>query len=367
MKKRVCHVTSVHSRYDVRIFQKECRSLAKNGYEVYLVVNDRKGDEIIDGVQIISTGYLPSGRISRFLLTKRKIKKKLGKTDAQIYHFHDPELLPLASALARKGKKVIFDSHEDVPEQIKDKEWLPRSIRKTVSSVYSLYEKHALKKYNAVISVTPHIVERLGKYNKNTIMLTNYPILGEPPADRLPERKICFAGGIEAQWNHDKIIEAMGKIKDTSYVLAGRGSREYLDYLKSFKEWENVIYLGKIPFEKVKNIYSRCMAGIALNYSRQAEGQGTLGNTKLFEYMEAGLPVICTDYTLWKEIVNKNQCGIVVSPFDSTKIAEAIQYIIDNPETAMEMGKNGRAAAEREYNWNTQEKKLLALYNAVLG
>lgn len=83
--------------------------------------------------------------------------------------------------------------------------------------------------------------------------------------------------------------------------------------------------------------------------------------------MEAGLPVICTDYTLWKEIVNKNQCGIVVSPFDSTKIAEAIQYIIDNPETAMEMGKNGRAAAEREYNWNTQEKKLLALYNAVLG
>lgn len=367
MKKKICHVTSVHSRYDIRIFQKECRSLARNGYEVYLIVNDDKENEVIDGVQIISTGYFPPNRICRFLFSRGKIKKKMKGIDAEVYHFHDPDLLPLANALTRKNKKVIFDSHENVPEQIQDKEWLPKYARKMISIVYSQYEKYSLKKYTAVISVTPHIVERLKKYNKNTIMLTNFPILKNEITDRSPKRKICFAGGIDAQWNHDKILEAIVKIKDVTYVLAGSGSREYLGYLKSFKGWEDVEYHGRIPFEKVRSLYSECLLGVALNYSKQVKGQGTLGNTKLFEYMEAGLPIICTDYTLWKEIMTKNQCGIAVNPLDVPQITEAIRYFLDNPEIAMKMGENGRLAAEREYNWSTQEEKLIALYSTVLG
>ncbi len=366
MKKRVCHVTSAHGRYDVRIFQKECRSLAANGYEVYLIVNDSQNNEIIDGVHIVSTKFRPSSRVRRFFFSQAKIKKKIREIDAEIYHLHDPDLLPLGNALVRKNKKVIFDSHEDVPEQIKDKEWLPRYLRKIVSGVYCWYEKYSLKKYGAVISVTPHIVKRLRKYNKETIMITNYPILEKRSIDRSPKRKICFAGGIDAQWNHDKIIEAVGQMDDIAYALAGSGSKQYLDYLKTLDGWKKVEYYGKISFAEVQSIYADSMIGIALNYTGQVRGIGTLGNTKIFEYMEARLPIICTDYILWKEIVDKNRCGIAINPHNISGIVKTIQYLLDNPEKAAEMGRNGREAVEREYNWETQVQKLLDLYNLMV-
>lgn len=102
---KVCHVTSAHSRYDVRIFEKECISLAKCGYAVTLIVNDDKKDEIKDGVKIVSTGFKPSGRRQRMLSSMKYIWAKMQEVDADIYHFHDPELLQMVSRLKKRNKK----------------------------------------------------------------------------------------------------------------------------------------------------------------------------------------------------------------------------------------------------------------------
>ena len=110
---RVCHVTSVHPRYDVRIFLKECVSLAKAGYEVTLLCADNLPAEIRDGVTIKSVDYFPSGRIKRILGAKKAMLKGALEIDADIYHLHDPELLPVALSLKNRGKIVIFDSHEE--------------------------------------------------------------------------------------------------------------------------------------------------------------------------------------------------------------------------------------------------------------
>ena len=118
---RVCHVTSIHQRYDTRIFQKECISLYKAGYEVFLLVNDENDSEVKNGVQIISTGETFKNRIDRFINLKQIMFSALMEIAAEIYHFHDPDLLPIALLLKKKRKdiKIVFDSHEDFPAQIK--------------------------------------------------------------------------------------------------------------------------------------------------------------------------------------------------------------------------------------------------------
>ncbi len=87
---------------------------------------------------------------------------------------------------------------------------------------------------------------------------------------------------------------------------------------------------------------------------------------KMFEYMSAGIPVIASDFPLWREIIEGCGCGICVDPLDPKKIAEAIDYLVDNPEIARRMGENGRKAVYDRYNWDVEEKKLLALYDSLL-
>ena len=178
-KQRVCHVTSVHPANDVRIFYKECLSLAKH-YDVFLIAPNIADDEC-QGIHRRGVS-LPQSRIKRLLCLNRVYKKAL-EINASIYHFHDPELIPIGRKLKRKGYCVIFDSHEDIPMQILTKEYLPAWSKKPLSAIYTAWERRNLSQYNALVTVTPTILERLKKLNPNTVMVTNYPPFEEIPHD----------------------------------------------------------------------------------------------------------------------------------------------------------------------------------------
>ena len=320
-------------------------------------------DEINEGVKIRSTGVMPSSRKERFLKSHKYLLKKMTDIDADIYHFHDPDLLSLASKMKKRGKKVIFDFHENVSEQIKDKEWIPSIIRNFIRVAYDQYEKFYAKKFNCLITVSPNIVEKLKKENKNVFMVTNYPIVDnvfkEP---EFKKKNVCFAGGISEQWCHESILDAIKDIHGCRYILAGNADNNYMEKLKRKLAWEKTEYLGKIEFEKVKDIYADSMAGLALNISSQVGKTGTLGNTKLFEFMLAGIPVICSDNELWKKIIDENKCGVVVNPGNVHDIKDAIEYVVNNAEDAKKMGMNGRKAAIEKFNWSKEAQKLCKLY-----
>ena len=143
---RICHVTSVHRRYDVRIFHKESKTLRQSGYDVTLLVNDDKNDEVISGVKFISLNYQPKNRYQRMVKVTKLLLVRALEIDADIYHLHDPELLTLALKLKRKGKKVIFDSHEDYLLTITEKKWLPKLLRPLIRFLYQKYEKRIIKR-----------------------------------------------------------------------------------------------------------------------------------------------------------------------------------------------------------------------------
>lgn len=370
MSVKVCHMTTVHKRYDGRILMKECLSLKEHGLDVFLLVNDKDSNEVYKGVKIVSTGFVPANRLDRIINSSKKMYEKAMEIDADIYHFHDPELIMVANRLKSNNKIIIFDSHEDVPSDIADKPWIPKLIRGFISYIYAYYEKKSVKKYDAIISVTPHIVERFKRFHTNVHMITNYPIIFSTDflRKKKPNNNICFAGAVNETWNHEIIIEAIKDLDDVSYILAGPTTEAYLNKLRSLEVWGKVEYLGTIPKDEVVNkIYNNSSIGMVLNYSKQlVVGKGTLGNNKFFEYMLNKIPIICSDYDLWKAIVENNECGIAVNPNNVGEIKEAIKYLLDNPEIAFKMGENGYEAIMREYNWGNQAIVLKSLYDDLI-
>lgn len=364
---KVCHMTSAHAPEDIRIFHKECVSLAKAGYEVYLVECGDSYEK--NGVHIVGVGQPSGGRLSRMTGFAKKVYEAALAIDANIYHFHDPELLPYGLKLKKAGKKVIFDSHEHTAEAILEKTWLPAPMRNSVHWIYSRYQASVCRKLDAVISVTPNVVDFFKKINPKTIQVANFPKFMEEvvPPDYTSQR-LVFAGGISPQWNHHRIIQALEQLPECRYCLCGTVDEGYFRSLQSLPAWEQVDFLGRIPHAQVAGEMSQCSVGLAvLTPGRNTDwNNGTIGNTKIFEEMMAGLPVVCTDFILWREFVDRYHCGICVDPENVEEIAAAIWYLLDHPEEAKRMGENGRRAVKEKFNWGVEEKKLYALYEDIL-
>jgi len=374
-KLSVCHLTSVHKQFDIRIFHKELISLKKAGYDVYQISQGKSG--LRNGVKLIGLGEVPKSRLKRFLFFTKKIYKAALKLDVDIYHIHDPELLPTAAKLAKRGKIVIFDSHENVTGQIEEKTYIPKLFRKIIAKVYSIFERNVLKKLSGVICVSPNFTQKMKKENPNCVTVTNYPLLSEDALGELCIEKksnfsensdkvfkICFPGLISEEWCHLELLNAI-KDLELEYILCGPVHQAYFDKMAIHSAWEKVDYKGVVSRAQVRTHICESNLGMALcrKLPNTDYEIGTLGNTKLFEYMLQRRPVCCTNFVLWQEIISKYNCGICVEPDQPSQIEAAIKWFIKHPEEAKQMGERGYRAVLDEYNWCTQEKILLSFYS----
>jgi glycosyltransferase involved in cell wall biosynthesis len=366
---KVCHLTCVHNRYDGRIFLKECISLQNAGHEVSLVVADGKPDEVKNGIKIYGVSGC-SNRLYRMIKTTQKVYHKAVMLGANVYHLHDPELLPIGIKLKKRRKIVIFDSHEDIPRQILDKKWIPCFLRRIFSTIYCRYESKFLKKINALITVNQIISNRLKQVNANLEIVSNFPIVANIKKNNAKyyNRTICFAGGIVDDYNIHLILKAIEEIDDVKFILAGYCDQKYLNRLKRMTAWSKVDYRGLVSINDVYDIYNTSSIGLAIHSYTANVGykEGSLGIVKCFEYMAHELPIICTNFAVWKQIIDEEKCGMCVNPSDVNAIRDAIGFLLDNSETAHTMGENGRSTVQKKYNWATQENILINFYNQLL-
>ncbi len=364
---KIVHLTSVHHLFDTRIFHKECKTLAKLGYEVVLVVQHEQ-DEKIDGIQIQALPK-PKNRIERMTRTIWQVYRRAIQENAQVYHFHDPELIPIGLTLKLQGQTVIYDVHEDVPRQILSKYYIPKYIRHFTSALIEKIENCASSYFDEIVTATPFIEKRFAKLGRYVINVKNYPIVEELcllDINLFPkEHAVCYVGGITDIRGIFEMIEAIGQT-DAKLLLAGKfSSGSQRSQAMAMSGWTNVQELGHLNRQEVSQTLARAVAGLVVLHP--VDNYINALPVKMFEYMSAGIPVIASNFSLWKEIVEGNQCGICVDPLNPQAIAKAIQWILEHPDEAKRMGENGRKAVEEKYNWEAEAEKLRSLYRELFS
>lgn len=367
-KKKCVHCTSVHSRTDTRIFLKECRSLMNAGYSVSLIVADGQGDELSHGVKIFDVGS-SANRLHRMFKVTDLILCRAKEIDANVFHLHDPELLPIGLKLKRLGKKVLFDAHEDVPKQLLDKPYLNRPLRWLLSRIFAAYEERACERLDGVISATPHIHNKFLNFNTKTININNFPFVDELAVDQInwhmKKKQIAYVGGIARIRGIVELVQSLPLVKsEVRLMLAGRFASDGSEKDVCTEEgWSKVDHLGFLDRKGVKQVLQESFAGLVTFHplSNHIDAQPN----KMFEYMSAGIPVIASNFPLWREIIVGNNCGICVDPLNPAEIAAAIEFLSNNPLEAKKMGANGQLAVFERYNWAVEEKKLIEFYSRL--
>jgi len=359
---KVVHLTSVHGRYDQRIFRKECRGLVRSGCDVTMVVADDKADEIVSGVKILSVGAV-KGRVARALIVLPRIFCVAKSLNGDVYQVHDPELLVVALGLRVVGKKVIFDMHEDAVVQISIKSYLNSVQRFLFPRIYGFFERFSIRRISGLVTATAGLYEKYGYLAKRGAVVQNYV-----DTTLFPERDVSFdkavifhPGGLSWARGLENMVGLARSLPSGSEVLlAGRLEDGYLE-----SDVAPAIYLGMLTESEVQEIYARANIGVILYNDVGQYGGATA--VKVYEYMAAGMPVIMPDHGEWPEFNRKVQCGLNVKVNDSGAVAAAITWLVANPDQAKALGRNGRRYVLENYSWTSSLVALLRIYEQVLG
>lgn len=332
-----------------------------------LIVADGLGPERNGDVAIVDAGSSP-GRASRMLRATGRVLEQALRLNADLYHLHDPELIPAGLRLKRLGKTVIFDAHEDVPLQLLNKPYLRPMTRRALAAAFGALERYACRRFDGIVAATPSIRDKFIHINHATVDVSNYPLLCEfgPPVNwHSKQPRVCYVGSIAAVRGIGELVAACAALRSGARVsLAGRFDDAALQReLMAQPGWERIDMLGHLDRAGVGATMAQAMAGLVTLHA--APNYLDALPVKMFEYMAAGIPVIASDIPLWRGIVESSNCGICVDPADPRAIAAAIDYLVTHPEQGRQMGVNGRRAVVERYHWAPQGKKLIAFYEQL--
>ncbi|MGB7211065.1 MAG: glycosyltransferase family 4 protein [Gemmatimonadales bacterium] len=367
---RVVHLTSTHRAGDTRIFQRECRSLAAAGYQVVLVVPGPPLP-VKDGVRFHAVRP-PKGRMERMFVTVWRVLAAAIVERGDLYHFHDPDLIPVGLILKCLGRRVIYDVHEDVPDQIQSKGWIPQFLRPVIGRIVRALHGIAGRVFDGIVVAGDDIAS--GFPAERTIVLHNYPSLSEiaaaqgaPYAGRAPIA--IHLGGLARTRASRELVEAMGSVPrelDARLVLVGAFVSDGVEEeCRALPGWIRTDYRGQQPRDRSMAALGTARIGVVLY--KPGPNHGGLRSNRVFEYMGAGLPVIGPDLPAWRNLFDAVGCGILVDPASPQAIADAITSLLADPESAEAMGRRGREAVETKFSWEADLPVLLSLYAQILG
>lgn len=362
-------LTSAHPALDIRIFFKEARALVNNGRIVILIAPHPMSEEV-DGVRIIGTKK-PVNRFTRMIVSVSNILLLALRSKAAICHFHDPELIPVGIILKFCGRRVIYDVHEDLPRQILSKHWIHPIFRRTISVLAELTEYISAKIFDRIITATPTIAKRFPY--KKTVTIQNFPFVNElKPTSGAPYISrpyiVAYVGVLTETRGLNQMLKTMELIDGfplTRLHIAGSIDIHDLTCSKAASPagWLRTEFLGEIDRTQVQQLLSQARLGLVLFHPEPNHINAQ--PNKLFEYMSAGIPVIASDFPLWREIIGDTGAGLLVDPLNPDQIARAIEWIFTHEEEAEIMGKRGQKAVQILYNWEIEQKKLLEMYQKL--
>jgi glycosyltransferase involved in cell wall biosynthesis len=365
--------TSVHRPDDVRVFHREARSLADAGYEVILLAHADFASDKRQGVLIYGLKK-PHGRWQRllsgwrFFLHCRNIK-------ADVYHFHDFELLPVGWLLKKTNAgHVVYDCHENHPETVLERAWLPDWIKPALSRLVAWIEPAMARSLDAVICVVPDQQNRLTQKGCKTILVRNYPRLEDMPSppDEEKAQEIIYLGGLSIARGALVLVDIMCELR-VSHPLVRliclgpfnepRVEEKVRQYARDRKVDALIDFLPLTPHEAVFDFLYRARVGL-IPWQPVPQMLKMCYPNKIFEYMACGLPIVSSDLPGLRQLITPSGCGLLVDPSDARGHAKAIAHLLKHPAKAEQMGALGRDYVHKQYTWHQESQVLLRLYQS---
>ena len=366
---RICHFTSAHTGNDPRIFFRQCVALAEQGHDVFLVAPG-ENERVRQNVQLLGIPK-PKGRLARLFITPWALFVKVRRLKADIYHFHDPELLPVGLALKLFGKHVIYDIHENFPMQILEKSWIAKPVRALLAMTFDRWERFVAYCLDGLVIANPATSKRFA--SRRFEIVRNLPkieenMVADPTPYRQRPMEVTYVGGMSTVRGTVQLVEAIDivlKTHDVTLNMVGTFREKGLEEkVTAMPGWRCAKYWGWQDNNEVMRILNRSRVGMANMWNTPHHRQ--CYQFKIFEYMTQAIPIVSSDYETLREVIGGCNCGVFIDPMSPQQIAEAIVWILDNEAKAEEMGLNGFKAVGQQYTWKTEMPKLLKLYEAVM-
>ena len=371
MKKiRVLHVSTAHPASDPRIVFKQCQTLS-DVYEVVCVL-PRADPTLVPGIQFIAVPYFRRV-IWRVLLTSPLILLRCLWLRPKLVHVYVPEFIPFAFVFWLTGAQIIYEVQENLFKKLHLKivnrgYWLER--------LFGFFDRLA-RRYFYLIFTEHAYLDTYTDLKKPHVVIYNYPLLSflEPfrrpyqPNTARPE--LFYIGLLSFERAFDTLVQSLALLKrqQLNFRIHLFGHRTFTDadlsMMPGYEDVrENLTFHGYTDQRMAFPFAAGATAGLAL--LKPIGDYPDSYTTKMFEYMALGLPVITSDFPLYRNVVEHNSCGFCVSPYSPEQIAEAMMFLIKHPEEAEVMGQRGRSAVEINYNWSSEAEKLLNFYQLIL-
>jgi len=365
---RICHITSIRSCFDNRIFAKECLALAAAGYDVHVIGPGGPGKKI-GGIELHASPLMEGTFFRRLKQTPLVYYPLAVKVQAHIYHLHDPELLRLGTMLKKAGRIVIYDVRENVSQEIRSDASLPFWYRAPAAYWFELLENRSAKKFDLVIGADQYIRDRFHHVGCVAIDVNDYPSSDELQVLKVDfakkERAVCYIGDLSEECGLFDMLEAVNKINCKLLLVGKFLAASDRDRALKHPGWRLVEEYDGTSREQTNNVLERALAGLVVFHRRsqfmEAEPR------QCAEYMLAKIPVIGSSFRMWESLIEGGQCGLCVEPENPDFLADKISYFINNREEAKRMGENGSRTAREKYNWEKEKRKLLSSYRQLLS
>ena len=372
----VCVITTVHNPLNSRVFHKETRAAIDEGYDVSMIAHDPP-EETDYNLRFYSLGQKKT-RFQRWshLPQAYELARDI---DVDIYHFHDPELLPVGILLQqRTDASVIYDAHEDYGyNAIEFRDWIPYPVRPIVAKTFPTVQSVLANRLDAIITTSESIAEQFRDYGHNRVqVIHNYPrtediVIKEPPTNPTADITLAYVGSLDHMRGLLPMLKLMRELVnrnvDVELWLLGSFSNQENEYraknfLRENKIEDYVKLHGYTPYEDIFSYLHAADIGLCLVDEKRFEHAIP---TKMFEYMYSEIPVLATDATGTSMFITE-ETGWLVEQSDVRKQADIVEEKASAKKQLKQMGKKAKEQVINKYSWEQEKRKLISFYDSLL-
>lgn len=375
-KNTLCFFSAFGRHDDEVLTYRHNEALKSAGWDTIYVVNDDEPDSEKNGLKIVGTGHSQRrSYLTRIFVAPFQSYKVLKKINADVYQTWCLENMLVCMLLKLHGKKIVFQLREEHPYLYMLNKEKPLWLRRMVVSILLVLMKIFLRRFDYVLATGDdegEILKELGV--KRYKIQGNFPFVNKDFRLSLEdylkrENRIVYFGSIYRISCQEYLLKAMEKTNNVKYLLAGRfrGTEDYHELLMQYPKWADVEFIDGFSKEEQEGFMSRStISNVLRDFSQTHFHNGNIGIIKIFESMEAGLPLICSDVPVYRKIWEEYKFGILVDPTNPDQIADAINYLVNNKEKAYKMGQEGRRAVIEKFNCEVVSKEYVTIINNIV-